>query len=83
MDQILGSGYATVSADGLRSHSTLVKEIMTSDGLHSCRPETPLAKACALMIENHIHRLPVVKGRKLVGILTTMDVVRAVGKETI
>ena len=82
--QILDAGYVTVSAEGLKSHSTLVKEVMTpAERLHTCGPDTPLSAACATMVKHHVHRLPVLKGRRLVGILSTMDVVRAVGDSTI
>ena len=78
LDQILNGGFATVSADGLKSHSTPVEEIMTPAAkVLSCKRTTPITDACAVMARNHVHRLPVLAGRKLVGILTTFDVVRA------
>ncbi len=81
LDQILNGGFVTVSADGLQSHSKPVREIMTpASEVLTCRKDTPLAEACALMADNGVHRLPVLNGRRLVGILTTTDVVRAVAR---
>ena len=34
---------------------------------------------CRVILKQHIHRLPVVKARRLVGIITTFDIVRCVG----
>ena len=40
-------------------------------------PSAPAAEAARLMIEYRINRLPVVRGGKLVGIVTRSDLVRA------
>jgi CBS domain-containing protein len=49
-----------------------VTTIMTSD-LITVKPEDNLAKVYKLFRSNRIHHLPVVEGKKLVGILTTYD----------
>ena len=49
-----------------------VTSIMTSD-LITVVPEDNLAKVYKIFRSNRIHHLPVVKGKKLVGILTTYD----------
>jgi CBS domain-containing protein len=81
LEQILNGGFVTVNAEGLQSHSKPVHAIMTPvEKVLTCRKDTPLTEACALMADNRIHRLPVLNGRRLVGILTTTDVVRAVAR---
>lgn len=54
---------------------TWVEEIMTK-GVISVNEETPLKEICRLMVENHIHRLPVLRGKKLVGIISSLDLAR-------
>ncbi len=49
-----------------------VTSIMTSD-LITVVPEDNLAKVYKIFRTNRIHHLPVVKGKKLVGIMTTYD----------
>ena len=54
----------------------LVKGWMSSDVI-SIDEETSVMKATQLMKENHIRRLPVVRGDKLVGIVTDRDLKEA------
>jgi len=54
----------------------LVKEIMTKE-TKSISPDTVLPEAHQAMIMNNIRRLPVVKGDKLMGIVTLSDVQQA------
>jgi CBS domain-containing membrane protein len=51
------------------------EQIMTS-GVLTVSPESDLRSAASLMLERKIGCLPVVDGRKLVGILTEADFVR-------
>lgn len=39
-------------------------------------PETPIPDICRLMVEERIHRVLVLDGEKLLGLLTTLDIVR-------
>jgi len=54
----------------------LVRDRMTSPVL-TVEPRKPLHDALALMKSRHIRRLPVVKNRRLVGIVTFTDLMRA------
>ena len=54
----------------------LVKEIMTKE-TKSISPDTVLPEAHQAMITNNIRRLPVVKGDKLMGIVTLSDIQQA------
>ncbi len=53
-----------------------VADVMT-DFVLSVSPQTPLLQAVRLMVADGVHRVLVVDGGKLVGILTSMDVMRA------
>jgi|SRR5690554_478013 len=53
----------------------LVKDRMTTD-LLTVKEETPVLEATELMRKNKVRRLPVVKGEKVVGIVTEDDLLR-------
>ena len=77
---------ALVKALGFGTHATqkaretlLVKEAMTTT-VTTITAETPLADAARLMLDQKIGCLPVVEGKKLVGILTEADFVKLATK---
>lgn len=55
-----------------------VEEAMTRGPLTTIAPDAPANRAAELMQAEQIHRLPVVENGKLVGIITTTDLVKAV-----
>lgn len=55
-----------------------VEEAMTRIPLATIEPEAPASRAAELMKEEGVHRLPVVESGKLVGIVSTLDLVKAV-----
>ena len=55
-------------------NSVLVEEIMSANTV-TLAPSDLLSKAAALFSSNKFHALPVVEGGKLVGILTTFDLI--------
>jgi len=57
---------------------TPVKKVMTHRVI-TATEEMDIEAAAALMLKEGIARLPVVRGKKLVGILTRADIVQAVG----
>ena len=57
------------------SYTESVSSIMTSE-LETVSDKTLLSEALLAMTRNQIHHLPVMKGNKPVGILTTSDVIR-------
>ncbi|WP_405297386.1 CBS domain-containing protein [Methanobrevibacter sp.] len=63
-------------AVGIAFDKITVKEIMTKD-LKVVSPTERLVHARRIMIENHVGRLPVVEDEKLVGMLTSKDLMRA------
>jgi CBS domain-containing protein len=58
------------------SDQTTVEQIMTP-GAISFDEETPVETIADAMLKRHIHRVLVTKGENLVGIVTTMDLLRA------
>jgi CBS domain-containing protein len=57
-----------------------VEEAMTRGPLTSLTPDMPAATAAELMKEARVHRMPVLEGDRLVGIVSTVDFVRAVAE---
>lgn len=55
---------------------TRVEQIMTP-GAISLDEMTPVEKVAKVMIDSHIHRVIITRGDKLAGIVTTMDMMRA------
>ena len=58
------------------SDETRVEQIMTP-GAISFDEETPVERLAGAMLERHIHRVLITRGERLVGIVTTMDLMRA------
>ncbi|HCZ06072.1 MAG: acetoin utilization protein AcuB [Thermotogota bacterium] len=54
-------------------HKLKVEEIMTKDVV-TVSPDTPIEEAAVIMADKKIGALPVVKGEKLVGIITETDI---------
>lgn len=60
--------------------NTPVKDVMSKDVV-TVNPEITVNEAIVMMVERKIQRLPVVEGRKLVGIVTRGDIIRGLAKE--
>jgi CBS domain-containing protein len=63
----------------LWAHATRVKDIMTTDPI-SISEDTSLEEAVRLMGEHDVKRLVVTSGRKLVGVVSRADLLRALPK---
>lgn len=68
---------ATLAKDFLKTHGKAAKDVMTKDVV-SVSLETPLAEIARLMEKNHIKRVPVVDGGKLVGLISRANIVRQI-----
>jgi CBS domain-containing protein len=64
-----------VIAEGKNPESTMVREI-ASTNLVTVEPEQDLDEALSLMAKHQVRRLPVVEGRRLVGVVAQADVAR-------
>lgn len=65
-----------VAATHYLGASVEISEVM-HHGAITTTPDTPLTEAAMLMVNNHIGGLPVVKGGKVVGVITETDIFRA------
>jgi CBS domain-containing protein len=65
-----------VLAPEARRNLTTVAHIMSRD-LHTTTPESPIEEAAGLMAERKIGSLPVVRDKKLAGLITESDIFRA------
>ena len=70
---------------GVRGVSTRwgnqVKDLMTQQ-LVTATPRTSVETAAELLRDNHIHCLPVFRAHRLVGIVTTADLIAALARRT-
>ncbi|TIS55837.1 CBS domain-containing protein [Mesorhizobium sp.] len=62
--------------DYVRRHSWKVADLMTSDVVVADK-ETPIEQIAALMQEHGIKRIPILKGQRLVGVVSRADLLRA------
>jgi CBS domain-containing protein len=72
---LLGPG--RLASDYVHATSRKVSEVMTPD-VHTVTEEEPLEKVVHLMERHRIKRVPVVRGAKVVGIVTRANLMRAV-----
>jgi len=64
---------------GKRIERLRVKDVMIHE-LVTAAPDDPLEEAAATLARRRIHRLPVVEGPRLVGIVTSLDLVRLIAE---
>jgi len=60
---------------------SLAGQIMTKPVV-TVSPTDTLQRVCELMFNRRIHRVVVAEGSKIVGIITTMDILRSIATET-
>jgi len=63
---------------GRSSCALTVGEIMTSPAL-SATEETSVVDLCKMMHRLRIHRVPIVRGRKVTGMISSLDICQAIG----
>ncbi|MDR3387575.1 MAG: CBS domain-containing protein [Rudaea sp.] len=71
---LLGPG--RLASEYVATHGRKVEEVMTHDVL-TATEDMPLADAVRIMEERHVKRLPVVNERRLTGIVSRSDLLRA------
>jgi CBS domain-containing protein len=57
----------------------IAADIMTRE-VRTVNPETPLEEIATLMAEFNVHSIPVLEGKKLVGIIGKKDIVRSLAR---
>ncbi len=67
-----------LARDYVKSHGRTVREIMTQD-VATVTEDTELADIAALLEAKRIKRVPVMRGGRVVGIISRANIVRAVG----
>jgi len=68
-------GQSNKAVDAVLDHSHALEDIMTPDPVH-IEHDASIRDAVDILIKADFHALPVVEGKKLVGILTTHDLLR-------
>ena len=74
LEFLMGPG--PMARDYVKAHGRKVSEVMTRDA-KTVDEDTQLNDVVALMERNHIKRVPVLRGKKLVGIVTRANLLRA------
>ncbi|HMK71611.1 MAG TPA: CBS domain-containing protein, partial [Xanthobacteraceae bacterium] len=67
---------STLAAEFARSHGRRVAEVMSTD-LVSASEDTPLGEIATLLERHRIKRLPILRGGKLVGIVSRSNLIQA------
>src|SRR5215471_10235748 len=73
---VLLIGAQPIAAEFAKSHARKVADVMTREVIVAA-PDTPLRDIAALLEKNGIKRVPIVKNRKLVGIVSRANLVQA------
>jgi CBS domain-containing protein len=83
-----GVEFKSVSSDwvsaevGKRTDHECVSDVMTTDVI-SVSPDTSLHEVASLMNQKKIHRVLVVEDQRLVGLISSLDIVRACGDDLV
>jgi CBS domain-containing protein len=77
---LFSSGFVGFNAPG--KVPARVEEIMTRDVLSS-QEDAPVEEVCRLMWDRRVHRIPIVRGALLVGIVSALDICKGVVNGTI
>jgi CBS domain-containing protein len=67
-----------LARDYVKSHARTIREIMTRDVV-TVTEDTELAEVASLLESKRVKRVPVMRERKVVGIISRANIVRAVG----
>jgi CBS domain-containing protein len=68
-----------VARDGSEKGATLVRDIMTTPAL-SAEEDTEILALCRMMTRLRIHRVPIVRAGKVIGIISSLDVCGALAR---
>ncbi len=71
--------FEAVKQEIIGSQKVLVEDFMEKN-IITIEPEKSISEAARIMTRNKVKRLPVVKNKKLVGVISRADIIRALGK---
>ncbi len=78
LDLLMGRGREAV--EYVRSHSRRVSDLMTEE-IVSVDDDAPLREVVRLMEKRRVRRVPVLRNRRLVGVVSRHDLIVALGRE--
>jgi CBS domain-containing protein len=61
-----------------RISAQTVAEICSKDVI-TCGPNTPVPEVAEMMVKHKVHLVPVVDGKKILGVIARLDILRALG----
>ncbi len=79
--ELFSSALNIEETEGISTRHIWVEEIMARD-MYTAEETTPVWEICRSMYARNVHRVPVVRDGKLVGLVTAMDVLRVVAGRT-
>ena len=68
-------------SDYVKSHATRARDVMTTDVV-TVAPETPAAEIATLLERRRVKRVPVVEGRRVVGIVSRSNLIQALAAKS-
>ena len=77
--ELFSSALNTEETEGVSARGLWVEEIM-SRVLYTADESTPVREICRAMHMHNVHRIPVLRDGKVVGLVTAMDVLKAVSE---
>ena len=80
--ELFSSALNTEETEGVSVRHLWVEEIM-SRALHTATESTPVCDIAKTMNAHNVHRVPVLRDGKVVGLVTAMDVIKAVADGTV
>jgi CBS-domain-containing membrane protein len=79
--ELFSSALNLEETEGVSARHVWVEEIM-SKTLFTAVESTPVRELCAIMTKNNVHRVPILSGEKIVGLVTATDIIRALAEGT-
>jgi CBS domain-containing protein len=73
-------GRARGEAAGTRARQLKVRDVMTSPAV-SAEEETEIVSLCRMMHKLRIHRIPIVSDGKVIGIISSLDILGQLAKD--
>jgi CBS domain-containing protein len=73
---------ATLAAEFAKSHGKRVNEVMSQEVI-TATEDTPLARIARILERHRIKRVPIVRGNRLVGIVSRSNLIQALASATV